>query len=93
MGAINRNGITVSKISDFYPIPALQRADADVSIILLVGNGADSLGLYQDKWYQADLPESVVRGTDHRGTSTTIQLYKLREAASPLGCAQQYQIC
>lgn len=56
MGAINRNGIIVPKISDFYPIPALQRADADVSIILLVGNGADSLGLYQDKWYQADLP-------------------------------------
>jgi hypothetical protein len=77
--------------SGFYPIDSLARSDADLSLILLSGNGVTYSGS-QDDWYEVsssfvDIPTGNFNGMAGR------PVYFPSEPASPLGCAIQHQFC
>lgn len=76
--------------SDFYPIPALQPQDADVTLLFLSGNGVVSVTPIEDPWFRMTKPYSLV----HKAVSgETIMSYAADDAASPMGCTLQYQFC
>lgn len=77
-------------MSSFVPIPQLSRNDADISIIFLSGDGVFSAYPTYDPWYQATTPLAQMNST---GDTGTVQVYRQNEAASPLGCASQWQFC
>ncbi|KAI1733495.1 hypothetical protein F4680DRAFT_463789 [Xylaria scruposa] len=74
----------------FIPRGELQRTDADTTLLFLSGNGVLFTAPVNDDWY---------RGTQRYGNTTVSgspgvwQTYRPVEAASPLGCAEQYQFC
>jgi hypothetical protein len=88
LGVVVRNGTNVAQFSDFVPIEPLNRSDADVNLVFLSGNGVFYLQPATDEWYKsgpAPFNRTVVSGDT--------QLYVPEEAASVLGCADQYQFC
>lgn len=80
----------LSSSSSFTPIPQLSRNDSDISIIFLSGDGVFSAQPIYDPWYQATTPLAQMNNT---GDSGSTQVYRQNEAASPLGCAGQWQFC
>ncbi|KAI0527848.1 hypothetical protein F5B22DRAFT_582560 [Xylaria bambusicola] len=76
--------------SDFVPIPELIRADADVDLIFLQGNGVIFLEPVHDPWYRATVPGQNYRDSLTSGIWPT---WRTEEAASPLGCTVQLQLC
>ncbi|KAF7540014.1 hypothetical protein G7054_g1710 [Neopestalotiopsis clavispora] len=76
--------------SDFYPIPALQRKDADVTLLCLSGNGVVSVTPIDDPWFRMTKPYSPIHKAD---SSDTVMTYAMENAASPMGCTLQYQFC
>ncbi|KAI0185775.1 hypothetical protein EV127DRAFT_473165 [Xylaria flabelliformis] len=74
----------------FIPREEIQRMDADTTLLFLSGNGVLFTAPVNDDWY---------RGTQRYGNTTVSgspgvwQTYRPVEAASPLGCAEQYQFC
>lgn len=77
--------------SEFVPIPALARSDADTILIFLAGNGVQFFEATDDLWYRATTPGDT--SSDSTGQDGKIQLYRPEEASSPLGCTQQMQVC
>jgi hypothetical protein len=68
----------------------LSRTDADTIITFLSGNGILAFDPINDPWYRMNKtgPEIGLLNSDSR-----FQAYMPQEAASPLGCAEQFQFC
>lgn len=79
-------------MGDFIANDDLFRPDGDVYILFLSGNGVGFLESTSDDWYQATAPWPAVRVglTIANGSKP---LYRPNEAASPLGCVDQWQFC
>ncbi|KAI0517479.1 hypothetical protein F5B22DRAFT_603142 [Xylaria bambusicola] len=92
MRADVKNGTTYLSGSDFIPIDALFRQDADTHLAFLSGNGVWYLDTSTDDWYRiAKEPTNVTwAGADQ---DMITQVYLPSEPASPMGCADQYQFC
>lgn len=84
------NKTTKASASDFLPIPALTHPDSDLVIIFLIGNGVVFFEPTQDAWYRITDPGPNITGP---GLKVAKQSYLPQEAASPLGCQEQYQFC
>lgn len=91
VGVIRLNG-SITYSSDFNPISELSRDDGDLTIAFLVGNGARYTEKATDLWYRGTVPSGKWLPR-HSPTSPAQVAYSPDEAASPLGCLQQYQIC
>ncbi|KAK7914182.1 hypothetical protein PG985_011885 [Apiospora marii] len=72
----------------FYPDPAIVRHDGDVTLIFLSGNGVNFESLGEDDWYRA-----TARLHNSTFDSEARLEYRPDEAASPLGCIEQFQLC
>lgn len=73
----------------FTPAAKIRRIDADTTLISLVGNGVWFLESTDDDWYGATIPYIKLSTSPNETTQT----YIMENAASPLGCIQQYQFC
>ncbi|KAK7999498.1 hypothetical protein PG990_012098 [Apiospora arundinis] len=81
---------TPSSISPWIPRPASPEYQGDMTLYFLSGNGVWFMSPTEDDWYRATVPDS----TFTRGNLTGVrQRYRPDEAASPLGCVEQYQWC
>lgn len=74
----------------FTPIDQLARADADLTLIFLSGFGVFDSAPVHDPWYQATALQGTVTSTNVNGSA---HIYRQDEAASPMGCASQWQFC
>ncbi|KAI0448075.1 hypothetical protein F4803DRAFT_567680 [Xylaria telfairii] len=87
--SLRANG--TSSGGEFVAEQDLQRNDADTYIIFLSGNGVISSAPLDDPWYRFDtLSNFTIESVESIGQSFA---YQPSEAASPLGCAYQAQIC
>ncbi|KAI1130881.1 hypothetical protein F5Y10DRAFT_288601 [Nemania abortiva] len=77
----------VPTASGYVPIPELAQPDGDLTVAFLSGQGVFFSEPLDDLWYQATVPGSK------NLTRVYNQVYRPREAASPLGCVEQYQWC
>lgn len=77
--------------SDFTPDPAIVKQDGDVTLIFLSGNGLLFVPQADDDWYRATVPNGYVIASN--STKEMLGVYRPEEAASPLGCVEQYQWC
>ncbi|OCL12106.1 hypothetical protein AOQ84DRAFT_334819 [Glonium stellatum] len=84
------NGSQAIQYSDFVPLPALRRNDADVYLVFLAAKNILYSGQVDDYWYAAHKAYGAVR--DNRGRISK-EMYIADNAASTLGCAIQYQTC
>ncbi|KAI0859895.1 hypothetical protein F4860DRAFT_515391 [Xylaria cubensis] len=75
----------------FRPNPDMYRADSDIYLFFLSGNGVLATEPTDDEWYRFKVRSNEtyngVRGGNQDG------YYMLAEAASPLGCTMQTQYC
>lgn len=78
--------------SGFNPDLQLFRADADLYLIFLSGNGVYFNGPSYDPWYRGFAPGREFE-QQHSEGNYTYTAYRPLEAASPMGCIQQYQYC
>lgn len=85
-----KNGTTQAAVSDFTPVAQLFRADGDLHLVFLVGNGVYFYEQTTDPWYRGTVPGASMILS---GTNETQVIYRPEEAASPLGCVEQYQFC
>ncbi|KAI9166411.1 hypothetical protein HJFPF1_02512 [Paramyrothecium foliicola] len=76
--------------SSFVPTPELARLDADIFLASLTGNGVIFLEPTHDPWYHATQPGSLLFTV---GATEPKTIYLRDEAASPIACMNQYQIC
>lgn len=81
--AIN-HGIPYLPQSAFVPSPQLLRADGDMSIMLLSGNGVLFFDEMDDDWYRATNPSINISSQYH--PSFLKDTYIPAEAGSPLAC-------
>jgi hypothetical protein len=89
--AIPFNGSLFEEISNFDPIPTLQRQDADVFIFFLSANAVLFSAPTIDNWYNATKPVAILKKSGE--WTGRLTLYAQDEAASPLACLQQDQFC
>ncbi|KAJ2976482.1 hypothetical protein NUW58_g8076 [Xylaria curta] len=75
---------------EIMPISELTRSDGDVAIVFLVGNGVQFLERTDDAWYRATAKSAFIGNGQTTGETQT---YRPTEAASPMGCVQQWQWC
>lgn len=75
------------------PIDELSRPDADVSLVFLAGNGIGYLEATEDLWYRATIRGRSLHLSSGSQVNESIPRYIPEEAASPMGCAKQYQFC
>ncbi|KAI0469247.1 hypothetical protein F4859DRAFT_523049 [Xylaria cf. heliscus] len=85
-----QNGTTREDDSAFKPRPELIQAGGDVNIVFLSGNGVLFSGPMNGTWYRATTPDTQITSTGFTGF---VQGYIPDEAASPMGCVDQYQWC
>ncbi|KAI0538441.1 hypothetical protein GGR58DRAFT_526242 [Xylaria digitata] len=80
-----------TSLGDFIPEPGLRRPDADIFLFFLSGNGMVSSVPLNDPWYRFDVKSAAVifKG----GSNESLPSYQPSEAASPLGCTYQVQVC
>ncbi|KAI0859850.1 hypothetical protein F4860DRAFT_242854 [Xylaria cubensis] len=76
--------------SDWIASGDLERSDGDVIMNFLSGNGVYATTPINDPWYQMNVPGPVLR---RLSSSESLQTFLPREAASPLACVQQFQVC
>jgi hypothetical protein len=80
----------VADDSEYIPSAKLQRNDGDSYIVFLSGNGVSFAERSQDEWYRATRPWRELSRTINESTYSA---FIFDEAASPLGCLQQFQFC
>lgn len=81
-------------LSTFSPDPKLFRPDADLYLMFLSGNGVAFHEPTMDLWYRGSIPWTDIMSIGYDGTSRfNLTVYRPDEAASPMGCIQQYQYC
>ncbi|KAI1497320.1 hypothetical protein F5X99DRAFT_423614 [Biscogniauxia marginata] len=74
----------------FRPIKQLWRPDGDLNVVFLSSNGMPFLQRTLDEWYRATVPgPNITMDRYHSG----LQSYTQDEAASPLACVEQQQLC
>ncbi|KAI0185692.1 hypothetical protein EV127DRAFT_502343 [Xylaria flabelliformis] len=81
---------------DFLPESNLRRQDADIELYFLSGNGVFSSQPVNDPWYRSNVVSNITYDsfiTDSNWTLHPTKVYQPVDAASPLGCAMQNQIC
>ncbi|KAH8898663.1 hypothetical protein GQ53DRAFT_358234, partial [Thozetella sp. PMI_491] len=88
--SVSMNGTVVRSESGFIPGPEIHRSDGDVKVIFLVGNGVYFDEPTDDAWYQAHTPGAQAY---YGLTAGLTQEYQSDEAASPMGCVEQFQYC
>ncbi|KAI8629647.1 hypothetical protein F5Y19DRAFT_484558 [Xylariaceae sp. FL1651] len=81
---------TMTERSEFQPIPHLQRGDSDLSIVFLSGAGTHFLQPSLDPWYRATTPD--MNAIFESGDNYVFEI-RMDGAASPMGCAIQWQFC
>lgn len=74
----------------FVPIPELFRSDGNVQVIFLAGNGVSFYEQTDDAWYRGTAPGHEIINVAREGTH---RVYWTEEAASPLACVEQFQLC
>ncbi|KAK8122893.1 hypothetical protein PG984_011563 [Apiospora sp. TS-2023a] len=72
----------------FDPDPAIVREDGDVTLVFLSGNGVNFADSGEDDWYRA-----TARLYNSTSDAELRREYRTDEAASPLGCVEQFQLC
>ena len=77
--------------SRFLPSSAFNHTGGDIQIVFLSGNGVVFAGESKDVWYRATRPFGNLGNTKNSWKSSATYIFK--EAASPLGCVQQFQWC
>ncbi|KAI0189907.1 hypothetical protein F4808DRAFT_453962 [Astrocystis sublimbata] len=87
--SLRTNG--TSSRGEFVAEPGLRRNNADTYIIFISGNGVISSVPLDDPWYRFDALANVT--IQQEETNEESFAYRPSEAASPLGCAYQAQIC
>ncbi|KAK8086032.1 cytochrome p450 protein [Apiospora phragmitis] len=88
--AMSFNGSLSETFSDFVPDHTIETPDGDIILVFLSGNGVTFAQESDDAWYRATSPY----GTEKTLHSATYgNAYTTTEAASPLGCKQQFQWC
>ncbi|KAI1313730.1 hypothetical protein F5Y03DRAFT_405204 [Xylaria venustula] len=85
-----RNGTVIEINSDFVPIDALVRADADTILIFLSGNGVAFSEHTNDVLYNVS---TTATNIPQANGYVTQQVYFPHAPASPLACANQHQFC
>ncbi|KAI0509524.1 hypothetical protein F5B22DRAFT_638000 [Xylaria bambusicola] len=90
-GAATQDGKIIPS-SDFLPIDAIFRGDADVDIYFLSGNGVTFSKKSNDPWYRVASTSTnfSLLGVDN---FPSLPAYYSSEPASPLGCTSQHQFC
>lgn len=78
--------------SFFAPDPRLFRPDADMYLIFLSGNGVAFYDPTNDPWYRGFVPWKEVNTLAYED-NINMTVYRPDEAASPMGCIQQWQYC
>ncbi|KAH8879807.1 hypothetical protein GQ53DRAFT_833851 [Thozetella sp. PMI_491] len=86
------NGNVSIPDSEFIAGPELQRPDGDIYIIFLIGNGVSFLTPTNDTWYRGNVSVDGLKIYSSVETDPTL-VYLPEEAASPMGCVEQYQYC
>ncbi|KAK8060826.1 Cation diffusion facilitator family metal ion [Apiospora saccharicola] len=87
-------GSLVNSSSTFDPDPDIVAQDGDVSLFFLSGNGVGFESPSNDDWYQVTVPGGDRNLVGKPGEKAESKYwYRSREAASPLGCVEQYQWC
>ncbi|KAK8135908.1 hypothetical protein PG984_003848 [Apiospora sp. TS-2023a] len=76
--------------SSWTPRPASPEYEGDMTLFFLSGNGVYFLSPTEDDWYRATVPASTFR---RKNMTSLGDKYRPDEAASPLGCVEQYQWC
>lgn len=76
--------------SGFIPIQEISDVSGNIVIVFLSGNGIMFLQPHDDGWYKATTVKGNMTTTASSGKA---QAYIFDEAASPLGCVQQWQWC
>lgn len=77
-------------INNFLPIKEISRVDGNIVIVFLSGNGIQSLTPHDDGWYRTTTPSQNMSSPFAAGQ---VRGYAFDEAASVLGCLQQWQWC
>lgn len=72
------------------PAGGLNRTDADIMLYFLSGNGVEYKYRTDDPWYRGTVPGAPFGESYTTETGTT---YRPEEAASPMGCMEQFQFC
>lgn len=85
-----KNRTILTRPTTFAPDPRLFRPDADLWLIFLSGRGVGFYDRTEDPWYRGFLEWGWVMDKDRQWNKT---VYRPDEAASPMGCIQQYQYC
>lgn len=85
------NHVDWPKYEDFAPIPSLFNPDGMTELIFLSSNGMQFFDKTSDPWYRAITPGDKLR-TPFTGDEL-IEVYQPEEAASPMGCVEQFQFC
>ncbi|KAK3683339.1 hypothetical protein B0T22DRAFT_245517 [Podospora appendiculata] len=82
-------------LAEFIPIPGLQRRDAETHLFFLSPNQVMFNAPTIDPWYNSSQSEelSFVIPVGSSSEKSERRLWLAAEAASPLGCASQMQIC
>jgi hypothetical protein len=93
--AIVKNKTTFVAGSQFVPIGAITRPDADVHLFFLSGNGVYFQEPTNDDWYRTQTTTTDVSLFSYGivNAPDTEPVYIPQEPASPLGCTDQYQFC
>ncbi|KAI1389152.1 uncharacterized protein F4822DRAFT_270921 [Hypoxylon trugodes] len=81
---------TTASSDPYTPIPELRRDDGDLTLLFLSGNSIAFMEPLDDDWYRATVPYSNISSTV---TNEVKDLYRMADAASPMGCVEQYQLC
>ncbi|KAI1291187.1 hypothetical protein F5Y03DRAFT_377422 [Xylaria venustula] len=90
--SLTEQGTALSAPGYFIPSSSISRQDGDVSLIFLSGNGVYFFGQpMDDEWYRATAPTVPIYSPNHVNAENSA--YMATEAASPLGCVEQYQWC
>lgn len=75
----------------FTAIPGLFNPDGDIELIFLSSNGIEFYEKTSDLWYRATIPGDETHTI--LADQGQIQVYQPEEAASPMGCVEQFQFC
>lgn len=94
MYANTANNTVRPVFSSFVPDHRLFRPDADLYLIFLSGNGVAFYEPTNDPWYRGSIPWMEIKEVGYNITDEWSKtVYRPDEAASPMGCIQQYQYC
>ncbi|KAI1325083.1 hypothetical protein F5Y16DRAFT_411583 [Xylariaceae sp. FL0255] len=91
LASVTYQGTVSRELSEFTPSKNIMRQDGDVSLVFLSGNGVTFQEPLDDEWYRATTPGGKIFLDISNGSSQTD--YWSSEAASPMGCVEQFQWC